>query len=1416
MSRSDLPSDKSPNFNARIRETLMTYLGKTGDPLDRGVTLRDLIESGIVTLTNLKLAKTSAPVPLQPGTAVTDAVTPDLTPPPTPTGFTASPAITTVILEHDTPTYTQGHGHLRTRVYGAVRSSPSSPAPTFSNADEITQFSGTVASYATNPATTWHLWIKWESADGVLSATPAGGTNGVVATTGEDVQLLLDSLTGQITESQLFADLSARIDLIDASGTGLVTKVADLETTYGTTVAAAQSAADAAQSASDAVAAKTAAILAQGGAETAKDSAVTAKTNAETAAGNASTSATSAASSATAAGNSASNAATSATTAANSATAAGNSATAAATSATNASTYATDAETASTASSNAKVAAESARDAAEGSATAASTSASTASTKATDAATSATAASTSATNAATSASNAATSATNAATSETNAASSASSASTSATTAANSATAAGNSATAAATSATNASTSATNAETSSTASSAAKVSAESAKTAAEAAKTSAETSATAAATSASTASTKASDAATSATAASTYATNAATSASNASTSETNAATSETNASGYATSAASSLQQVQATATGFDASKAWNFDSSVEGWTASGMTQSVSGGLVTLTSTGGDPVWSSPVLDVVGATFNKIRARIRRVAGTAWQGTVYYSTASHGSSESYRKDIADTTVTGEWRVLEWDMSALTTGGTDWASNTITAIRIDLGSSGADVFDVDWVTIGRVAPQAYSAAIAQEAAARANSDGQLFAQYTVKIDNNGYVSGFGLASETVNGTPVSSFLLRADRFSVVNPTTSKLTIASIISESSFFGSFSQITTVQDHGLIVGDYVSVGNVPELIGQHQVIAVINSKSFSITQYSPTFTVTASSYVALVTVPFIIDNGKTYIRSAMIADATITNAKIGDLAVTDGKISSMGVAKLDAGSLKVGSYIQSSTYTPGSAGWRINADGTAELNNITARGTIYAAAGTIGGITIDTVGLRSGQSAWNVGSGFYIGNDGKFSIGTPNAKYLTWDNSLLKFSGSLQAADGTFSGALQGATGTFSGSLTAGVVDLAAVVGQSFTYATAGTFTVVTMPYTGTVRAVLVGGGGGGGGGRGNTDARTDTSGLSGAYGNQYSVTITNVPQGYIVKVIVATGGAGGSAGAVGNAGGTTYIQIFNASNVLQTQYSASGGAGGAHYRYNDNPDSGITGNLVARANSHSFRFPDAGDGAGWGSGQTGLPAPDVPNSSGGLGGFYDKETMVYWGSLTESRRSELNGSNGVRGGGGGGGMGTRGRSFSDGSFQGYRAAVYTADAGTGGAESNGGNGGDGYAFVEIFNPNGVVLASEFQALRNGLLADSSVGLYNWTAVYTNNSPTATSETVDILTSYGHGSYWVGYSTTPTGAINLSAYQGSGWTKPTGNLIIPKYTAGDDGNGNYVYSYLRVIYKANFKVVGTI
>lgn len=52
------------------------------------------------------------------------------------------------------------------------------------------------------------------------------------------------------------------------------------------------------------------------------------------------------------------------------------------------------------------------------------------------------------------------------------------------------------------------------------------------------------------------------------------------------------------------------------------------------------------------------------------------------------------------------------------------------------------------------------------------------QASVNSGLYAQYTLKIDNNGYISGFGFASTAVNGTPVSEFIINADSFAVVTP--------------------------------------------------------------------------------------------------------------------------------------------------------------------------------------------------------------------------------------------------------------------------------------------------------------------------------------------------------------------------------------------------------------------------------------------------------------------------------------------------------------------------------------------------------------------------------------------------------------------------------------------------------------
>ena len=72
------------------------------------------------------------------------------------------------------------------------------------------------------------------------------------------------------------------------------------------------------------------------------------------------------------------------------------------------------------------------------------------------------------------------------------------------------------------------------------------------------------------------------------------------------------------------------------------------------------------------------------------------------------------------------------------------------------------------------------------------------------------------------------------------------------------------------------------------------------------------------------------TLPFFIQGSQTFIVSALIQDASITNAKIG-------------------------SYIQSNNYVAGKAGWRIDKDGNAELSGVTVRGTIYASDGEFTG-----------------------------------------------------------------------------------------------------------------------------------------------------------------------------------------------------------------------------------------------------------------------------------------------------------------------------------------------------------------------------------------------------------------------------------------------------------------------------
>ena len=196
--RKDLPPSSANNFLSRVREEVTIMMGNRGEPLQQVVRFLDLQNSALMKIDPAFVAGgfTNRPIISGPGPAVQPVYVADLTPPPTPTGFTASAAISNLLVQHDAPLFIVGHGYLRTVLYGASRTSLTAPVPTFADAVQLTQFIGPVAAYPTNPSTIWHLWVKWMTVDGVLSESPAGGTNGFSVTTAVDVTRLVAALTG--------------------------------------------------------------------------------------------------------------------------------------------------------------------------------------------------------------------------------------------------------------------------------------------------------------------------------------------------------------------------------------------------------------------------------------------------------------------------------------------------------------------------------------------------------------------------------------------------------------------------------------------------------------------------------------------------------------------------------------------------------------------------------------------------------------------------------------------------------------------------------------------------------------------------------------------------------------------------------------------------------------------------------------------------------------------------------------------------------------------------------------------------------------------------------------------------------------------------------------------------------------------
>lgn len=235
--------------------------------------------------------------------------------------------------------------------------------------------------------------------------------------------------------------------------------------------------------------------------------------------------------------------------------------------------------------------------------------------------------------------------------------------------------------------------------------------------------------------------------------------------------------------------------------------------------------------------------------------------------------------------------------------------------------------------------------------SAAIAAESSARVSLDGSVSALYTVRAEISAagrtMVGGFGLsATSTTSAGPRIDFGIRADRFWVSAPSTAT------------------------------------GVPDIV--------------------PFTILTSPTVEDGVTFPAGI-----YMDAAYVRNLSALVAKIGVAVIDDAKIGSLSAAKLTAGALAVGQYIRSTGYVAGTAGYNFDGSGNFEINNLVARGTIYASAGTIGGITLGAGYLRSPGYVPGT-TGFQLKSDDTADFG-----------SGATFAGTLVAAGGSFIGTLQ-------------------------------------------------------------------------------------------------------------------------------------------------------------------------------------------------------------------------------------------------------------------------------------------------------------------------------------------------------------------------------------------------------------
>ena len=178
-------------------------------------------------------------------------------------------------------------------------------------------------------------------------------------------------------------------------------------------------------------------------------------------------------------------------------------------------------------------------------------------------------------------------------------------------------------------------------------------------------------------------------------------------------------------------------------------------------------------------------------------------------------------------------------------------------------------------------------------------------------------VSVPAGTYIRTAMIADATITNAKIGS--LTADKIT-----------ASLLNTVDFYGNTIAGSTIYLGGTV--NYSASG------GVNTGISSVSSPAIVMNSNGATFNVAAFRVNNLngagFETPFQVVGNHVYIKAANIQDATITNAKIANGAIDNAKI---------------GNIIQSTNYSAGSQGWKINKGGEMEMNNATFRGTLNVA-----------------------------------------------------------------------------------------------------------------------------------------------------------------------------------------------------------------------------------------------------------------------------------------------------------------------------------------------------------------------------------------------------------------------------------------------------------------------------------